>query len=68
MINANCTNVQSTPPVVLVQTWCLLSRDRNEEISKHALNMLLNTFGDLRTAVEFVKINNIRVNYCRPQK
>jgi hypothetical protein len=61
MHNARHTTNQLNPPVVLVQTWCLLCRDKDEEISQHAMQMLLDTFGDMRTAVEFVKANNIRV-------
>jgi hypothetical protein len=61
MSNLNPTNNHLSPPVVLVQTWCLLSRDEDEEISQHAIKMLLNTFGDMRSVVKFVKDNDIRV-------
>jgi hypothetical protein len=49
----------SRPPIVLVQTWCLLARDEHEEVSQHSMQMLLDTFGDMRTVVKFVKANNI---------
>jgi hypothetical protein len=61
MSNLNHANIQLTPPIALVQTWCLLSRDKDEEISQHALQTLLNTFGDMKAVVDFVKVNNIRV-------
>jgi hypothetical protein len=61
MSNAHLTANQLNPPVVLVQTWCLLCRDNDEEISQHAMQMLLDTFGDMKAVVEFVKANNIRV-------
>jgi hypothetical protein len=61
MTNTHPADSQITPPVVLVQTWCLLCRDKDEEISQHAIKMLLDAFGDMRTVVEFVKDNNIRV-------
>ena len=61
MNNENLTSNQLNPPVVLVQTWCLLSRDPDGEVSQHALEMLLNTFGDMKSVVEFVKVNHIRV-------
>jgi hypothetical protein len=61
MNNVNLPDSQPTPPVILVQTWCLLSRDEDEEVSQHNMQMLLDTFGDMKTVVEFVKANNIRV-------
>jgi hypothetical protein len=61
MNNVNLPDSQLTPPVILVQTWCLLSRDEDEEVSQHNMQMLLDTFGDMKTVVEFVKANNIRV-------
>jgi hypothetical protein len=57
MTNAHPANSPITPPVVLVQTWCF----KDEEVSQHAIQMLLDTFGDMKTVVEFVKANNIRV-------
>ena len=62
MSNLKHSNNQLSPPIILVQTWCLLSRDKDKEVSQHAIKMLLDTFGDLRSAVEFVKKNHIRVN------
>ncbi len=50
-----------TPPAPLVQTWCLLLREDDEEVSKHAKEMLLNTFGNMRAVLEYVKENNIKV-------
>jgi hypothetical protein len=50
-----------TPPASLVQTWCLLLQVDGEEVSKHAQEMLLNAFGDMWQAVEYVKKNNIKV-------
>ncbi len=61
MTNTNLANNQINPPIVLVQTWCLLCRDKDEEVSQHAMQMLLDTFGNMKTVVEFVKANNIRV-------
>jgi hypothetical protein len=61
MNNENLTSNQLPPPKVLVQTWCLLSRDEDEEVSQHNMKMLLNTFGDMKTVVEFVKKHKIRV-------
>jgi hypothetical protein len=61
MSNTNPLDSQLTPPVILVQTWCLLARDEDEKISQHSMQMLLDTFGDMKTVVEFVKNNNIRV-------
>jgi hypothetical protein len=61
MKNAYPANSPITPPVALVQTWCLLCRDKDEEVSQHAIQMLLDSFGNMRTVVEFVKANNIRV-------
>lgn len=62
MTNTNLANNQINPPIVLVQTWCLLCRDKDEEVSQHAMQMLLDTFGNMKTVVEFVKANNIRVS------
>jgi hypothetical protein len=61
MTNAHLANNQLNPPVILVQTWCLLSRDEDDEVSQHALKMLLETFGDMKSVIDFVKVNNIRV-------
>jgi hypothetical protein len=55
------SNQLNHPPIRLVQTWCLLSRDKDEEVSQHNMQMLLNTFGDMKTVVEFVKRHKIRV-------
>jgi hypothetical protein len=52
---------QLNPPIVLIKTWCALARDEDEQVSKHAMIMLLDTFGDLETIVEFVKNNNIKI-------
>lgn len=58
-INANINLLN--PPVVLVQTWCLLSRDEDEEVSHQNKKMLLDTFGDMKSVVQFVKKHKIRV-------
>jgi hypothetical protein len=49
-----------TPPLALVQTSCLLLQDDNEEVSEHAKNLLINTFGGMRSVVEFVKEHKIK--------
>lgn len=54
-------NPPVNPPVMLVQTWCLLCRDQDEEVSQRAMKMLLETFGDMQTVVGFVKKHDIRV-------
>ena len=51
---------QLPPPITLMQTWCILARDEDEQVSKHAMKMLLDTFGDLESIFEFVKNNNIK--------
>jgi hypothetical protein len=51
----------TTPPIVLVKTWCQLLRCEDEEPAEHAKEMLINTFGNMRNVVEFVKVNNIKV-------
>jgi hypothetical protein len=61
MSNAHLANNQLNPPVVLVQTWCLLCRDEDEEVSQRSMQMLLETFGDMKAVVEFVKKNKVRV-------
>lgn len=62
MSNISLANNQlNHPPIRLVQTWCLLSRDKDEEVSQHNMQMLLNTFGDMKAVVEFVKKHKIRV-------
>ncbi len=61
MIKAHLTTDQFDPPVVLVQTWCLLSKNEDEEVSQHAIKMLVNTFGDMRSVVKFIKDNGIRI-------
>jgi hypothetical protein len=63
MSNTNLapTKGLSRPPVVLVQTWCFLAKEKDEEISQHSMRMLKDTFGDMRTVVKFVKANNIRI-------
>ena len=63
MSNENPTPTEELlrPPIVLVQTWCFLAKDRDEEISQHSMRMLVDTFGDMRTVVKFVKANNIRI-------
>jgi hypothetical protein len=61
MTNAIHTKNQLTPPIVLVQTWCTLARDKNKKVSQHAMKMLLDTFGDLRVVIEFVKSNDIKI-------
>lgn len=50
---------QLSPPSVLIKTWCTLARDEDELVRMHAMKMLLDTFGDLESIVEFVKSNNI---------
>ncbi|AWB57846.1 hypothetical protein [Colwellia sp. Arc7-D] len=50
-----------SPPNVLIKTWCTLAKDEDEQVSMHAMKMLLDTFGDLESIVEFVKSNNIKV-------
>ncbi|WP_289028748.1 hypothetical protein [uncultured Paraglaciecola sp.] len=50
-----------TAPIPLVQTWCLLLRHEDDEISTHAKEMLLNTFGNMRAVLKFVKKHKIRV-------
>tara|TARA_R110000737_G_scaffold168659_3_gene194931 strand:- start:1695 stop:1913 length:219 start_codon:yes stop_codon:yes gene_type:complete len=52
---------QLNPPSVLIKTWCTLARDEDEQVRMHAMKMLLDTFGDLESVVEFVKNNNIKV-------
>ena len=52
---------QLNPPNVLIKTWCTLARDKNKQVSMHAMKMLLGTFGDLESIVEFIKNNNIKV-------
>jgi hypothetical protein len=54
-------NPPINPPVMLVQTWCLLCRVQDEEVSQHAMKMLIETFGDMQTVVGFVKKHHIRV-------
>ena len=64
IIMSNHTEVnkqQLNPPNVLIKTWCSLARDKNEQVRSHAMKMLLDTFGDLESIVEFVKSNNIKV-------
>ncbi|MBA6389999.1 hypothetical protein H4J38_04295 [Colwellia sp. BRX10-3] len=56
----NTKKQQLTPPITLMQTWCILARDEDEQVSKHAMKMLLDTFGDLKSIIEFVKKNNIK--------
>lgn len=50
-----------TPSAPIVQTWCLLLQEDDEEVSKNAKGMLLNTFGNMWAVLEFVKKNNIKV-------
>jgi hypothetical protein len=57
MTNTHPANSPITPHIVLVQTWCF----KDEEVSQHAIQILLYTFGDIKTVVEFVKANNIRL-------
>jgi hypothetical protein len=62
IIMTNHTEVKKqllTPPSVLIKTWCTLARYEDEEVGIHAMKMLLDTFGDLESIVEFVKSNNI---------
>ena len=61
MNNVNPTANQLNPPVVLVKTWCLLCKGEDEKISQHSMHMLLDTFGDMRKVVKFMKANNIKV-------
>jgi hypothetical protein len=57
MTNANPANSPIIRPVVLVQAWCF----KDEEVIQYLIQMLLDTFGNIKTVVEFVKTNNIRV-------
>jgi hypothetical protein len=57
MTNAHPANSPITPPVVLVQAWCF----KDEEVIQYLIKMLLDTFGNIKTVVEFVKTNNIRI-------
>jgi hypothetical protein len=34
------SNQLNQPPIRLVQTWCLLSSDKDEEVSQHNMQML----------------------------
>ncbi|MBA6365131.1 hypothetical protein H4J56_13855 [Colwellia sp. BRX8-4] len=52
---------QLNPPNVLIKTWCTLDRDEDEQVRMHAMKMLLGTFGDLESVIEFVKNKNIKV-------
>jgi hypothetical protein len=64
IIMSNQTEVkkqQLNPPNVLIKTWCTLARDEDKQVRVHAMKMLLDTFGDLESIVEFVKSNNIKV-------
>tara|TARA_R110000737_G_scaffold67694_2_gene95699 strand:+ start:651 stop:869 length:219 start_codon:yes stop_codon:yes gene_type:complete len=64
IIMTNHTEVkkqQLPPPSVLIKTWFTLARDEDEQVRMHAMKMLLDTFGDLESIVEFVKNNNIKV-------
>ncbi len=49
------------PPVVLVRTWVELLRTSDvPEVKARASEMLLNAFGDMASAAEFMKKNNIQ--------
>jgi hypothetical protein len=50
-----------SPPVRLVQTWCSLLKDENEEVRVHANNMLINAFGNMKAVVDFVDRHRIKV-------
>jgi hypothetical protein len=50
-----------SPPVRLVQTWCSLLKDENEEVRAHANNMLINAFGNMKAVVDFVNRHRIKV-------
>ena len=61
MTNHTKVKKQQLPPSVLIKTWCTLARDEDEQVRTHAMKMLLGTFGDLESVIEFVKSNNIKV-------
>jgi len=50
-----------SPPVILVQTWCSLLKDENEEVRVHANNMLISAFGNMKAVVDFVERHRIKV-------
>jgi hypothetical protein len=52
---------QLNAPLVLVKTWCLLAGDKNEEVSRHALQMLLAALGGKEASVDIVKPNNNKI-------
>lgn len=52
---------QPNPPIILVKTWCQLLRCDDPEPAEHAKEMLLNNFGNMQGAVEFVKKHKIKV-------
>ena len=47
--------------ITLLKTWFFLAKNKNELIRSHAMKMLLDTFGDLESMIDFVKKNNIKV-------
>lgn len=50
------------PPVILVKTWVgLLTSSECEEVKVRSKKMLIEAFGDIKTAAEFCARNNIPI-------
>jgi hypothetical protein len=55
------TNIEKTePPVILVKTWYrLMLNSEEKEAKERASLMMLNAFGDMGAAAQFIKKHNI---------
>lgn len=52
----------SEPPLVLVQTWVSLVRSsEDEEVKSRACQMLIDAFGDMKTAADYCVRHNIKI-------
>ena len=54
--------VKNGPPVQLVKTWIgLLFSNEDDVVKEHAKKMLIDTFGDMKTAALFAEKHDIEV-------
>lgn len=53
---------KTEPPIILVRTWVqLLTSNHDKEVKDRAKKMLIDAFGDIKTAADFCAKNNINI-------
>lgn len=53
---------RTEPPVILVKTWVgLITSNECQEVKDRSKKMLIEAFGDIKTAAEYCAKNNIAI-------